>query len=203
MAESADVSQTVVAAANGDHLAWNCLVDRYMPLVAATIRRFRLEAKDAEDVSQTVWLRLVEHLAGIKEPRALPGWLVVTTRHEAVRVLRAQRGRFHTFPVDPIDSHQLEGVNDGWAVDDGLLLSERRAAVREGLAELTEKQRDFLLLLAADPPITYDEISRRTGMPIGSIGPTRSRCLNKLRETVSLRALLQAEELDSAGSRPR
>ncbi len=203
MAESADVSELVAAAANGDHLAWNRLVDRYMPLVVATIRRFRLEAKDAEDVSQTVWLRLVEHLAAIREPRALPGWLVVTTRNEAVRVLRGQRGRYQTIPVDPIASDQLDSVSDNWAVDDGILLSERRSAVRAGLAELTEKQRNFLLLLAADPPITYDEISRRTGMAIGSIGPTRSRCLAKLRETDSLRALMEVEELDLTGGRSR
>jgi RNA polymerase sigma factor (sigma-70 family) len=187
------VTELVVAAARGDQQAWDGLVDRYMPLVVSVVRKYRLRDKDAEDVSQTVWLRLVEHIDTIREPRALPGWIVVTTRNEALRVLR---GRSLAVPVDFGDLHahgQLDIDMDSLELDDGLLRAERRAAILDGLAELPPYQRRLLLLLVADPPVSYEEISLQTGMPVGSIGPTRARCLAKLRATAPLRALLDAE----------
>lgn len=202
MNESADdVTELVVAAANGDQDAWGGLVDRFMPLVLSVIRRYRLGPKDAEDISQTVWLRLVEHLGSIREPKALPGWLTVTTRNEALRTLRI---RSVVTPVDPTDataSLRLEPRRETKDVDEDILQAERRMAVLNGLAELPTHQRDFLALLAADPPVSYAEISRQTGMPIGSIGPTRSRCLAKLRATAPLRALRDMEYTHLMGGR--
>ena len=181
-----DVSELVAAAAAGDQRAWNDLVDRYLPLVISVIRRYRMSERDGEDVSQTVWLRLVEHLGALREPRALPSWIVTTTKNEALRVLKSRQA---SIPVDPLADTTLERPAVG-EVDQDLLRSERRQVVRDGLAELTETQRELLLLLVADPPIAYDEISRRLDMPIGSIGPTRARCLRKLRESAALRAFL-------------
>src|SRR5260370_13092202 len=98
MAEVSEVSGLVLAAASGDGAAWNELVRRFSPLVMAVTRSYRLPAADAQDVSQTVWLRLVEHLANLREPEALPGWLARTTQHECSRqVRRAPRG----LPPDP------------------------------------------------------------------------------------------------------
>jgi len=176
----------VGAAADHDDEAWNELVRRFAGLVAGTVRRYRLSAADAQDVSQFVWLRLIEHLGTLRVPEALPGWLATTTRHECERHLRV-RGRSVT--IDPILLEPFERGDD-LAVDDSLLAAERRRALLEGLAELTGHQRDLLLMLSADPPYAYAEISQTLNIPVGSIGPTRSRILARLRETAPVKAYL-------------
>ncbi len=184
--ETTDPLATLVPAAReGDQSAWNAIVDRFLPLVGAIIRRHRLSEADGDDVSQTVWLRLVEHLGALREPDALPGWIRTTTRNECLRVLAA---RSRTRPVDPQDSGGLDAVA-GDVADTELLAAERRQALREALAELPAGRRDLLLLLLTDPPLAYDEISARLGIPIGSIGPTRARALEQLRRTSALRGL--------------
>lgn len=184
--ETTDPLATLVPAAReGDQSAWNAIVDRFLPLVGAIIRRHRLSEADGDDVSQTVWLRLVEHLGALREPDALPGWIRTTTRNECLRVLAA---RSRTRPVDPQDSSGLDAVA-GDVSDTELLAAERRQALREALAELPAGRRELLLLLLTDPPLAYDEISTRLGIPIGSIGPTRARALEQLRRTRALRGL--------------
>jgi RNA polymerase sigma factor (sigma-70 family) len=180
------VSQLVAAALDGDHTSWNALVGRYTPLVLSVVRRHRLQGSDAEDVVQTVWLRLVENLRGIREPAALPGWIVTTTRNECLHVIRKQR------LVSPTDLGE-EGWPDGSAetpVDSDLLAAERHEALLMALAELPERQRALLLLLVEDPPVSYEEISRRLGIPVGSIGPTRARALARVRAFQAVQALL-------------
>ena len=176
----------VHAAREGDHVAWDAIVDRFLPLVGAIIRRHRLSEADGDDVSQTVWLRVVEHLGALREPNALPGWIRTTTRNECLRVLAA-RGRVQV--VDPQEGSGFPDPASGDAVDDELLAAERRQALREALAELPAGRRDLLLLLLTDPPLAYEEISTRLGIPIGSIGPTRARALEQLRRTRALRGL--------------
>jgi RNA polymerase sigma factor (sigma-70 family) len=178
------VAELVAAAIAGDERAWDRIVERYLPLVFSVLRPFRLPSSDAQDVSQTLWLRLIEHLEGLLDPRALPGWIAVTTRKEAIRMVRL-RGR--TVQVDPMESQVLDDRSDVPQVEDQLLRSERRQMLRDGLAELPVKQQELLLLLTADPPISYLEISRRLNIPVGSIGPTRARCLARLRATTAMR----------------
>jgi len=190
MMQTVGVGELVAAAARGDQSAWTALVERYLPLVYSIVRRFRLSDKDAEDVSQTVWLRLVEHLDAIREPKALPGWIATTTRHEILAVLGAKR---RTDPMDPTGSWLLDLQGTFVDLDDELLRAEAASALRNGLAELEPEQRTLLLLLVEDPPVSYGEISRITGMPVGSIGPTRSRCLKKLRATSSVQAFLRPD----------
>ena len=190
MTESESITELVQRALAGRQSAWDAIVDRYIPLVMSVVRTYRLTEKDGEDVSQTVWLRLVENLGRIREPRALPAWIVRTTKNEALRVHR-QRAR--SVPVDPVEGSSLDAVPDTTEVDVDLLRCERDQALREGLADLTSQQRGLLLLLVADPPRTYESISRELGMPIGSIGPTRARVLDKLRATPAIQALFAAE----------
>jgi RNA polymerase sigma factor (sigma-70 family) len=177
-----DLGSLLAAAAGGSQSAWNIIVDRHLPLVFSVIRRYRLNNDDAHDVSQTVWLRLVEHLDTIREPSALPGWIVTTTAREALRVVTA-RGR--TVPVDPMTDLDLAKV-DGPGTDDELLRAERHQALRDGLAQLKPEERELMTLLIVDPPLPYAEVARRLDMPVGSIGPTRGRCLQKLRATAGL-----------------
>jgi RNA polymerase sigma factor (sigma-70 family) len=182
MPQPLEVEQLVEAARAGDAAAWDALVDRYLPLVTAVIRRLRLSPADADDVNQTVWLRLVEHLDGLREPRALPGWLATTARHEGLRVIKR---RNRDLPVDPgcgtFDTAEI--LDPGETMVEDL----RSQALREAMLELSEKQRELLLLLLADPPLSYDDISARLGIPRGSIGPTRARALAQLRRSRALR----------------
>jgi RNA polymerase sigma factor (sigma-70 family) len=186
MSESLPVDDLVTRARDGDQAAWNDLVDRFLPLVEAVIRRFRLSAADADDVNQTVWLRLVEHLGTIREPRALPGWLVTTTRNEALGVIRR---RARVTPTDPQGTtFDRVAPDEDLAVD--LLREERFQALRDALQELPAARREQLELLMSDPPLSYDEISAKLGIPKGSIGPTRARALQQLRNTTAMRALV-------------
>ena len=184
-----DVSLTTVVrdAAAGSQDAWNSLVARFAPLVLSIARGHRMAEKDVEDVCQTLWLRLVEHLASIREPQALPMWIITTTRNECVRCLRSSR---RTEPYDPLAEHSLADVAEGGDLDEELLRAERSAALLQAFAELSDQQRAFLLLLAEDPPLSYRDIGERLAMPIGSIGPTRARLLQKLRECPSIAALV-------------
>ena len=186
--ETADPLATLVhAAREGEQRAWDAIVDRFLPLVGAIIRRHRLSDADGDDVSQTVWLRLVEHLGALREPDALPGWIRTTARNECLRVLAA-RGRVQV--VDPQEGGSFPDAGDAaGAVDDEMLAAERRQALREALTELPAGRRELLLLLLTDPPVAYEEISARLGIPIGSIGPTRARALEQLRRTRALRDL--------------
>jgi RNA polymerase sigma factor (sigma-70 family) len=179
------VPELVALALQGNQRAWQDLVTRYSPLVSSVIRRYRMNESDADDVRQNLWLRLVEHLKDIREPRALPGWVMTTTRNEAIRVLAGKR---RTEPVDPLSDDRLDQV-EHTELDTNLLRAEDRDAVQAGLRELRPEHRELLELTFADAQISYQQISSRLGIPIGSIGPTRARCLKKLERTAAIRAL--------------
>ena len=188
------LTDMVKAATSGDREAWHWLVKRYAPLVVGVASRYRLGADDVADVSQAVWLKLVEHLDDIREPRALPGWIVTTTRNEA---LRLSKSRQRTVTVDPqtgLMFDDVSNVSNVCSVDDQLLRDEQQHALREGLRELRPQHRDLLMLLLVDPPLSYDDISQKLSMPKGSIGPTRARCLEALRHTAALRTFLPASD---------
>lgn len=187
MTDQERLTDKVAAAASGDRDAWDWLVERYAPLVMGVASRFRLGPDDAADVSQGVWLKLVEHLDDLREPRALPGWLATTTKNEALRVLKSRQ---RAICVDPQIGHALEDASATVGLDEDLLRDEQHQAFREGLRELRPQHRELLFLLLADPPLSYDDISRMLGIPKGSIGPTRARCLEALRHTAALSTFL-------------
>jgi RNA polymerase sigma factor (sigma-70 family) len=180
-----DVVDLVSAAKAGDQGSWNALVDRYLPLVTAVIARYRLPQSDANDVNQTVWLRLVEHLEDLREPRALPGWLATVARNESLRVLRLRR---HETPLDP-QSVAMTRARHLPELDENLVHEERALALREAMLELPAQRPDLLMLLITDPPMSYGEISATLEIPQGSIGPTRARALAQLRNHPAIRAL--------------
>jgi RNA polymerase sigma factor (sigma-70 family) len=176
--------ELVRAAVDGDERAWAALVDRYAGLVVAVCRRWRLPDADLADVSQTVWLRLVEHLGSLREPETLPAWLITTARHESQRVVRIARRE----QPEWVAQRMVGRPDDGPELDANLLRDERLAEVRVAFADLPGHCQQLLGMLIEAPPASYDDISRRLGMPCGSIGPNRARCLDRLRRQLSLAA---------------
>lgn len=179
-------------AARGAEWAWRDIVGRYSSLVLSVCAQYRLGNADAQDVSGAVWLRLVANLTHIREPEALPGWLRTTTRHECLRLLRHQNRQVPT--DDPLLGELTEP-----AFDAGLVGAERRAAARHACARLPVRDRELLALLFCDPPKSYREISATLGIPVGSIGPSRARCLARVRRMPAIAALLAGEPCDSGG----
>jgi RNA polymerase sigma factor (sigma-70 family) len=190
------VTALVVAAAAGDEQAWCRLVDRYAPLLACVIRGFRLTTSETEDVAQTVWLRLVEHLDSLQEPQAIPRWIITIARRESIRYLSTQR---RLRPNDPLDPQYEAVAVVAVDPDEGLFRTERHEVLLAGLADLPQRQRELLVLLLTDPQPSYAEISRRTGIPVGSIGPTRARALERLRRSDPVKAYVASERTESSG----
>lgn len=186
----AAVNDLVLAAGRGEQAAWNELVTRFTPLVRSIGRTYRLDDSDVEDVGQVVFLRLVEHVARIRDPHALPKWIATTARNESLRMASS---RLRTIPTDPLDieAGHLDSVPNR-DVDASLMRNEEVEAVRAGLAELPPTQRNLLRLLADDRPLSYRDIGTLLAMPIGSIGPTRARGLARLRSTEAVRSYLAA-----------
>jgi RNA polymerase sigma factor (sigma-70 family) len=142
---------------------------------------------DAEDVGQNVWLQLVDQLDKIREPAALPGWLVTVTRRECLRVLGATRG---PRAARCVTGAEIIADEQSETAEQLLLAAERHAALREALVALPPSGQRLIGLLLEDPPVPYAEISAQLGIPIGSIGPTRRRCLEKLRRYPAVAALI-------------
>lgn len=171
-------------AAAGDAAAWNEIVERYSPLVWSICLRFRLDRDDADDVNQSVWLLLVDNLGRLREPAALPGWLAKTTRNECLRALRAAARHVHA-GLPPDD--QMPPDVDAATIEDEVLAAERNAALRAAFAGLPPQCRELLSMMICDPPRRYQEISAALGMPVGSIGPMRARCLARIRRSLHRR----------------
>jgi RNA polymerase sigma factor (sigma-70 family) len=181
------VVDLMTRAGNGDKQAWDALVERYATLIWSICRRHRLSEADAEDVGQGVWLQLVDQLDRIRDPAALPGWLNTVTRRECLRVLGAARAPLAAWYV--MDAEAIPDEEAGTAGQE-LLAAERHAALREAFRDLPPSGQGLILMLIQDPPVPYAEISARLGIPVGSIGPTRSRCLDKLRRHPAIAALI-------------
>lgn len=180
MDEPDDVAVLVRRAADGEHGAYDAIVQRFAGLVWRIGLAHRLTPADAADVSQTVWLRLVEQLGRIREPERLGAWLATTARHESLAVLRRSR-RSVPVDLDAPDAPVLMTTDD--LVGSARLEADEQAvSLRAAWARLPERCQALLSMLLADPPATYDEIAAAFAMPVGSIGPTRQRCLRRLRD---------------------
>jgi RNA polymerase sigma factor (sigma-70 family) len=196
MRDDPHVVALVTRASGGDQGAWHELVDRYAPLVYTICTRYRLSNHDIEDVGQNVWLLLVEQLG---KPAALPGWLATTTARECLRVVTAasKAERLGT----GLDDSVL--FVDDTVIGEELLVAERNAALRAAFAELPPRCQQLLSMLLSDPPHSYADIHRELGIPIGSIGPQRARCLERMRRSSALAALGEGEDkIDIRGGEP-
>ncbi len=184
------VAALVTRARNGDKQAWDEFVERYAPLVWSICRRYQLSRPDADRVGQSIWPQLVDQLAGLPDPAALPGWLATTTERECRRLRRAARG-----------AQALRQLPDAGDIADPraavaeleLARADRDAALREALTQLPPPCQRLIAMLIDDPPAPDTEISAELGIPAASIGPHRARCLDKLRRCPAAAALINAE----------
>lgn len=184
-----EVGVAVLAAAGGDSRAWDVLVERFARLIWAIARSMGLSVADADDVSQTTWLKLAEHLTNLRDPERVGLWLAVTARNESLRVLRRAN---RDVPFDPLA--EVKGCTAVGEVDIRLLERERDQALWRAFQTLPSSCRVLLLMLTAEPAFSYEEVSASLQMPIGSIGPTRGRCLERLRNHPELRACVGGEQ---------
>jgi RNA polymerase sigma factor (sigma-70 family) len=183
------VSELVARARGGDSEAWDALVERYAPLIWSICRKHRLGRTDADDVAQSCWLRLVDQLDKVRDPAALPGWLATTARRECLRVLYTAHGPHAAMYARDVETLPDERLG---LAEQGLLAAERQAALREAFAQLPRCGQQLISLLIADPPMPYADISAQLGIPVGSIGPNRSRYLSKMRRHPAIAALINA-----------
>ncbi len=189
MRDDPSVIALVDRVCGGDHEAWNELIERYAPLVWSICARYQLERQDVDDVGQSVWLLLVENIADLREPAALPGWLATTTKRECLRVVRDVRRRDRQgLPADDQMPPDLSAA----VIEQEIIEAELNAALRTAFARLPAHCHELLSLLISDPPLGYAQISQRLRIPVGSIGPTRARCLERLRRSPHLTAVLDS-----------
>lgn len=175
------VAELLAAAEAGSQAAWDAIVDRYGRLVWSIVRGFRFDAATAADVSQTVWLRLVENCGRIRDPERLPAWLATTARNESIRASRRLAKSVPTeFSVEVADATAP-------TVDERILADEQLREALEAFDGMSAKCQQLLRVLCTDPPLDYETVSEVLEMPIGSIGPTRARCLDRLRRLMERR----------------
>jgi RNA polymerase sigma factor (sigma-70 family) len=189
------VINLVARARDGDQRAWNEIVDRYAPLVWSICNRYKLSRQDIDDISQTVWLLLVEQLGNLRQPAALPGWLATTTQRECFRVLRAACRYDYSGP--PGES-QMSGDPPPLMIEQEIIAAELNAALRAAFALLPARCRHLLSMLITDPRPFLCGDQRFLPVPIGSISPQRARCLDRLRRSPFLNVLSDRDVPDSA-----
>lgn len=178
-----EVEDLVAAAMTGEEQAWARIVERYSDLVWAIARSHRLNPADAADVSQTTWLRLVEHLSSIRNPASVGSWIATTARRECLRMLRLAGRQLPIGDEEVLESH-LPVTAEG--VDERILKSLETQELWAGFQSLSDRCRTLLRLLTIDPPPSYEEASAALDMPVGSIGPTRARCIERLKTILGL-----------------
>lgn len=187
MRDDPTVVALVTRARSGDQSAWYELIDRYSPLVWSICSSYRLPRSDIDDVAQCVWVLLVEKLSQIREPAALPGWLATTTHRECLRTLRNSRAQAGTdLAAGALDTLSVPET----LIEEQVIAAERDAALRAAFADLPPGCQRLLSLLLGDPPLSYAQISAILDTPIGSIGPNRIRCLERLRQSPHLAAVI-------------
>jgi RNA polymerase sigma factor (sigma-70 family) len=186
MSDRPPVTALVTRAAHGDQRAWDALVERYAPLIWSICRRYQLGGADAGDVGQAVWLQLLDHLGELREPAAVGGWLATTTRRECARARReARKPQAAAYVLDPESNSDAQTP----AAEQELLVAERDAALREAFTRLPSCCQQLIAMLTGDQPLSDAQLSAQLGIPAGSIGPRRGRCLGKLRRDPAITAL--------------
>lgn len=170
-----------VAWRDGDEEALEELVRTLSPVLWQVARAAGLDRASAEDVVQSSWLALVRNADAIGSPQSVAGWLCTTARRESWRM--SKRSRRENATEDELLAPVLP-IEDG--PEAAVVLADESAQLLRCLDRLNDRCRALLRIVAAGPRPDYAEVSRTLGMPVGSIGPTRARCLEKLRQELVL-----------------
>ena len=177
---SARIAGLVSAARQGDADAVGQIVTELSPLLWQVARAAGLSRGDAEDVLQTVWMRLLAHLDAIHTSTALTAWLVTTTRREAWRVRAAERRLL------PAEQELLAALPDsGPGSEEQVIIDDQRRTLWGAISQLSPRCQELLRIVAFVPRPDYPAVAAKLGMPTGSVGPTRGRCLAKLRDLLA------------------
>ncbi len=173
---------------DGDRTAFDTLVEAASPLMWRVVRGAGLDQVTGEDVLQTVWMSALRSAGDIRDPRTIVKWLLTSTRREAWRVSKRTRADLHrSGAVFGVDSEEAMALPDSGeaAPDEVVFRDDRQRRLWEHVKALPERCRQLLSVIAfADRP-DYSHLAEALGMPVGSIGPTRGRCLAKLRDVLS------------------
>lgn len=175
------LTELVERARGGDEDAWRTLVGRVKNLVWKTVNGFRLGRGDAEDAFAATFFRLAEHIDTIRDPERLPGWVATTARNESLAIIKRNR---RALALDPTD------VSTPGDFAERMVDNELKRAIHESFKQLSELCQQLLRLLTADPPVSYEEVAAVLDMPMGSIGPNRQRCLERLRSNRPMRPFM-------------
>jgi RNA polymerase sigma factor (sigma-70 family) len=186
MCTNDDTQNLVEAARRGDAAAWNRLVITWTPTLSAVARRTGVRACDVDDAVQATWINAFKYLDALSRPDALRGWLTAITRREALRILRSSAREL------PIATTPHEAADDGPSPDQAISAEERASAVRAAAERLPGRQRSVVLALLMNPSACYTAMARELSLPIGSIGPTRGRAIERLRADLELVAALSS-----------
>jgi RNA polymerase sigma factor (sigma-70 family) len=187
MARRADVSTSdadlLAACLRGDQDAWDALVDRYAALIYSVPLKYGFDEADAADVFQAVCVTLVEKLGSVREPRGLAGWIVTTASRECLAVIRRQRRELGALAVHGSLSADVEPADPQLPPEEELLALERQQVVRTAVSQLPGNCRRLIEELFSDTAErpTYQQLAGGMGVPMNSLGPTRARCLQRLR----------------------
>jgi RNA polymerase sigma factor (sigma-70 family) len=167
--------QLLQSARSGDERAWTEIVRRYRGLVTAVVRSYRLQDADAHDAEQRTWLRLVEHRDAVRDPERLGGWLATTASRECLRILRESRA---------VVTDELDAVPDpNRAVEDQVVDADTVSRLWTIVAALPPRGRSIMMELFGEDPRPYSEVARATGIPVGSLGPSRARLIGRVRRS--------------------
>ncbi len=185
--DQGEAGRLVKAAAEGDEAAWRAIVERFSGLVWAVARSFRLSPADAGDVYQTVWLRLAENLRRIKNPDQLGAWLATTARHESLRLIRGRRRAVlmdDTTLADLLPADEASPELAALEAERESHEAHRMKQMWRAFRELPARCQQLLRVLMATHRPSYAEAAAALDVPVGSIGPTRARCLAQLRRLI-------------------
>jgi RNA polymerase sigma factor (sigma-70 family) len=169
-------SELVSLCLKGDAQAWEAMIMRYRRLIYSVPVRFGFTSADASDVFQAVCVKLLEHLHEVKDESKVSSWLITTTTRQCLHVKslkQREAGSDEEFEEPPDPGDNLEEVR---------IMTEQQQTVRQAVDQLSDRCRSLIEMLYFDQrSLSYDEIGQIMGMPVSSIGPTRARCLEKLR----------------------
>jgi len=176
-----ELASLVIAAGSGDNVAWSRLVGRFDQMLRRVARSYRLAPQDVDDAVQATWVQLYEHIHRLRDTSAVAGWLATTVRRQSLTILQ-RRVREHL-----TDEPEAMLADDRCSPDTSLMEDERRLVLTRALSTLPERQRELMTLIASEAAPDYKQIGATLGMPVGSIGPTRARCMARLQEHSELR----------------